>query len=231
MNFIEENKKSITIIVVLIILSFLITLINNLLNIKNDYKYIENKDYVYLVEENNGSRLPFININSEQILEINDKLKNDYYEVILYEDCYMNYEYSIHDNYLSIIIEKGIKKNEDDFLEIEYSSYNISIKEKRLLTITEVLDMYSLTLERANNIVENSLREEYNSETKEGYIPPEECNYACYLEERNYLSADKNLQVYVDNNKNVKGYLNITRSSLYYIPTDVPNIKTIFSLN
>ena len=96
MEFFQENKKTFITIIVLFALALLMTMINNLILDKNNYKYITNKDYVYTLDANKNSKLPFINIDSEQILAINDKLKEDFYEIILYDDSYIHNSYNYH---------------------------------------------------------------------------------------------------------------------------------------
>lgn len=231
MEFFQENKKKFITIIVLFVLALLMSIVNNLNLGKNNYKYISNQDYVYTLDVNKNSKLPFINIDSESIMTINDKLKEDFYEIILYDDSYMNYEYSVHKDFISIVIEKGIKKDDDDFLDVEYITYNISLNDKRLLQDEEIFNKYHLYSSNVESIVENSLQEQYNFEVQEGYIPEGECNFTCYKNEKNYYSIDKNLQIYVDDNNKVNGYLNILRGSLYYTPVDVPDINTIFVLN
>ncbi len=226
----EQNKKLIIALGIIIAMVCIFYVINIITGESNVNKYIKNKNYVFTIESSGTSKLPFINIDSEEVKKINEELKKEYHEIILYSNSYMKYEYNIKEDNLSILIEKGIKKEDDDFLEIKYETYNISVKDKKIKDYNQVLKENNLNINSLKNVIETNLKDQYDKEVNQGYVVYQECDYNCFLEYREYTSVENNLKIYVDNEK-VYGYLNLRSSSLYYLPNDYPEIKRIFELN
>ena len=223
MEFIEENKSKLVILSILIILTIIFSIISILDNKKTKY--------VYTVSTKNNSKLPYIDIDSEDIKVINSRLENEFNEMVSYNNkSNMEYEYSINDDLLSLLITKNYIED-DQIPEVDYEVINISISDKKIYSSDDIIDMYSLSKNEITSKIENSLLNEYNEEVTSGYIVPQECNYSCFLEfDKEYKSINDNLEVYVKNDK-VFGYLNIKNSSLYYSIDNYPKINRLFELN
>ena len=112
-SFYDENKKAILVLITLIIMMFIFFIIGTFAKEDNRNKYIENKGYVFTIDSKNNSKLPYINLNSKNVDDINDSLQQLYYEVITEDkDNFFSYEYSIDDDILSVLIKYDVKQNE-----------------------------------------------------------------------------------------------------------------------
>ena len=220
-DFFEKNKKNIIILGILL-LCLLLFVIFTSCNKKTKY--------INTIKSHNKSSLPHINIQSDNIEKINKKLKNEYEEIIdLNNESYFKYEYSYSNDVLSLLIEKGIKESENDFLEVEYKVYNISVIDKKSLEKDDIIALYDLDESNIKQTIESELQKQYNKEISDGYIPVEECKYSCFLEDKNYTSINDNVELFVKDDK-VYGYLNIKNGSLYYDLNDYPTTKKIYEL-
>lgn len=222
MEYIEENKKYIIILGVLVGLLIIFGIVNNITS---------KKQYVKTVKSVNNSKLPYININDSTVQELNTRLENQYNEIIsLNNDSYMTYEFSKNGNILSILITKYIKLDDDYIPEEEYNTYNINLKNNEFLDNDDIFDLYKLDKEEIESKVVTDIMEQYQYEVDNGYVVGQECDIDCYLEEKEYISVTDNFNVYIKNKK-IYGYLNIKNSSLYYSNENYPKINKIYNLN
>ena len=221
-EFIEENKKKLLILGVLFGILIIFLIISNIL--KKD-------KYIYTLEKNRNSSLPYINIENEDISNINNYLKDEFDSIVSYNnDSYMKYEYSKQGDLISLLVEKGIRGSEDSFLEVQYETYNISLETKKIYEIDELLIMYNLDKQDIYNNIYMELEKQYNKEVQEGYLVKQQCDFECFIESKDFTSVDKNVKLFVKNNK-VYGYLNTQNASMFYSIDDYPKMNKIYELN
>lgn len=221
MEFIENNKKSIIILGILIGLLIIFGIIN----------LFSKKTYISTLKSRNNSKLPYININSEDIKELNARLEEQYNEIIeLNNNSNMTYEYSKNGNILSILVTRNIELDYDYIMEEEYDTYNIDLKTNEFLGNDDIVELYKLDKDEIESKIVSDLMEQYNYEVDKGYIVTQECDINCYLEDKEYFSIDDNLNLYVKKGK-VYGYLNIKNSSLYYSKDNYPKMNKLYILN
>lgn len=190
-TILENKKKSIIIILLLI---FLIILILWPKENNTNNKYITTYETTKINEAT--SKMPYINLKSEDVDIVNEAVMVKYYVCEELQDRYMDYEYYINDNVLSLIVK--IYLLEDDFMPSEIEFYNFDLSGKRL-TNNDLKKLYNVD----NTFIEERLntltKKYYDYEVQKGYIDKTVCNYNCYIE--NYPSDYLNtLEYYVKNN-------------------------------
>lgn len=211
-----------------IVLCIILSILNLITKESNENKYLENKDYVFTVDKTKNSKLPFINIDSEEVQYINDELEKKYYRATTSKlDTYLTYESNVKDNFISVLVTEKSMNDKNDIPDINYYTYYIDIKTKDIYTNNNILEKYNLNYNNIEKIVEQELQKQYSKEVKEGYIVYQECDIACYKEIRKYTSVQNNMNFYVKDNK-VYGYLNITNKTYYYTQTNFPEYKYLY---
>ena len=222
MEYIEENKKNIIILGILIGLLIIFGIIN---------KITDKKQYVETIKKSNNSKLAYINIENESIQELNSRLEEQYNEIVnLNNDSYMTYEYSKNGNILSLLITRNIKLNDEYIPDEIYSTYNIDLKTNKVLGNDDIYELYKIDKEDTESKIVNDLANQYNSEVNNGYIVGQECDINCYLEDKEYYSIDDNFNLYIQNNK-VYGFLNVSNASVYYTINNYPKMNKKYELN
>ena len=143
----------------------------------------ENEQYPIVV--------PFINIDSNEILGTND-------EILSYAQSFANknnnaitYEYEINGSILSLVL-KAVNNNTGGDPIVDFKTYNINLEEIKLLNADEVLEMFGINYNQVEAILKNKFKDYYKQEVKEGYIDKSICDYECFLSWRgvdvdNYL--------------------------------------------
>ncbi len=221
-EIIEENKTKLIIIGVLILLTVIFLIFS---------KTRSTKQYVYTKESVGNFKLPYININDSNVKEVNKDLKKDYKKTMNYGyDSSYDYEYYVKDKVLYLLIKKTIQTDFSMIPEQVYESYAYSFKLKGFLSSDEVLENNGVSKDSIEKMVDKKLKKSYNTESKKGYIVPQECDYTCYKEMKKYNSVKDNV-VYYMNNGHLYGYLNISNNSIYYTTDIYPNINKKFNLN
>lgn len=196
-DYIRENKKKVLLTLILIIV---LTIISLLINSKNTNKIFVSESYVYTKEsysysERLISELPYINIKSESVDEINKKLLEKYYEIITLDEQIMVYRYYINDDILSLIVKTYYKDSPDSY-PTEMYFYNISINSGNLITNRDLLNKFNVSVDDVTNAIRNEIKEYYNYEIINEYIN-NDCDFDCYLSETNSLPIIEDGNYYV----------------------------------
>lgn len=138
----------------------------------------ENKIYVYEknsynIAEGIDIKIPYINIISSDIEELNNKLLKEYNDAVekvdidkngngSYKD--INYEFSVIDNkILSLKVDTSDCVIPGGGSVINRKVYNIDLSSGKILSIDEVLTKIGLNKEAIENSVEDRLKEVYNN--------------------------------------------------------------------
>lgn len=198
---------------------------------KNLKEYV-NQEYVFTTTtKDKYTKCPYININSKEINKINEEIIYKYYSVIENQYSTMNYEYSINNNVLSLIIKIINKDSKDDYEKKEYISYSINIKEKQLISNNDLLEKYNLSQIEINNLVYNELKNAYEIESNEMYIEPQECDFNCYLKIHEVDDLETKLVYYIDKNNKMVVYLNHELETVYFDKNDYKEFLSEFNFN
>lgn len=164
-----ENKKILLVILIVIIV---MTIVSLNMNSKKNIKIYFSEDYVYTkdtYEHDEGfiSELPYINIKNDNVMKINNDLINSYHITTKLKEEYMQYEYFINDNILSLIVKYYNLDSYDVYPNI--SIYNFDIKSGNVLSNNDLLNRLSVSEEVASSSIENGIRAYYDYERKQGY--------------------------------------------------------------
>ena len=201
---IEYNKKLlIALIVVLALYAILLVIKNKSDNHYTNYKDDINKEYVYTKYQSskNNAKVPYINLVTEDAKKVNHEiltLTTDYLKATN-KNKTVTYRYNQNKNILSVVLTfRDI--NEYEQLEYSYKTYVFDLsKSAKLLTNDEIINKFDITYAEVNEIMAKNMKEKYVDEIVKGYVDKNECNYSCYLENRNINNYIDNANYYIEN--------------------------------
>lgn len=227
-NIIKTHKKKFYIIGAILVLIIVFLLVNFFKNKSNINKTISNKDYVFTqVEKSATQKLPYINVDGEQIEKINDKLYEDFYMTTSDEKNKYDYKYYLDDNLLYIFIE--IEEYKNNIKNPRYISYYIDIDKGTLYSLDDVLKIHDMDMNRLTTIINNELNSSYVEETELGYVEEGFCDFECYKDIHDINPLNKRIALFYDGNK-LTAYLNYTVETIYYVDTNPTIFPHIFEL-
>ena len=196
-----KNKKYILLILIIIILlSIIFIYLNN-----RPYNYTsqlldQNYEIVYDKVNTNKDKVPHININSEVATKINNEIDKMYEEYNYFSPDGFSYNYSISKNILSIVIKAYVVKPESTHYDIIYKSYNIDLKNNKLLTNKEVLNKFNITEDKMEFYLYNKFLNYYNDLIKNNYFTEKQCDFNCFLQNKNVENLLDDNNYYINNN-------------------------------
>ncbi len=241
LEYIKENKKNVLIVSVFILVVIVLTIVVNLLNkdtnqvltnayvknlTKNDLESITDCD---LDEVLKTSKVPYFNISNTFYDNMNDEILYEFLLRACYQEGIVNYEDSINNDILSVAINISYE-SVNDLTYVEYKTYNIDIKNNKILDNATLLNKYKVTLEEASTIVTSKLMEYYNYELDHNYIE-KNVSFNEYLKilEFEPLTND-NLKLYIDKNNALWLYKEYSLSEAMMRYEDYPVITIRFRL-
>lgn len=197
-----KNKKHILLIllIILILLSVIfIFLYNRPINYQN--KLIDSsKDIVYDKISTNKDNVPYINIKSEVVNKINNEIDKMYEEYKYFSPDGFSYKYNVSKNILSIIIKAYVVKPESTHYDMIYKSYNIDLKNNKLLTNKEILDRFNITEKKMEYYLYNKFINYYSDLISKKYFTEKECDFDCFLETKNVENLLDDNYYYINDN-------------------------------
>lgn len=235
MKMILENKKKLLVVLGIIVLILVFLII----------KGCNKKSLIYTSKTFKDSKLPYIDVNIKGVNEINNSLQDDFYYIKnMNNGSTMKYEYSKNGDILSLLVIEAEEEFEEDDKPalVEYITYNIDLKNKKILKNDDIYDLYNIDKDVTELSVLESLINQYSKDYNNGFITKsncsleqnkqlDDCNVNYYIEKyRRYYSVDDNLTLYVKDNK-VYGYLNIYEQLPYTTKTNYSDIKIKYELN
>ena len=197
----EKDKKIIIIIVVtLVLFSAFIYLLNNK---KYNYsKLLENQNYdiVYNKDNTGSDKVPYINLTGDSIKIINQEIASLYDYYLIFSPDGFDYKYSVSDSILSIIITAHIVQPESEHYDILYKSYNIELKNLKLLTDDEILKKFKITNKEMEYYLYNKFLNMYYDLIDKKYFTEEQYDFRSFLENKNIDNLLENNSYYINNN-------------------------------
>ena len=202
----QYNKTLIICISTILIISIIIYSFINYNN--KDFRNIKQEKTKYLVytketkqSGNYTQNIPYINIKGKKIEIINNNIIN-YLNVFKNNNTSIDYEYSINGIVLSIIL-----KVEDHSIEVAttpyFRSYNINLNTNELISNKALLNELNIKEEDVKNRIDETLKYYYLDISKKEYFDIRECNYECFLINREIDKNDllKDSEYFVRNGK------------------------------
>ena len=186
MKKILKNKK-IAIPLIGIITFFLVTF--------NIYFYINrstlNTNYYSIKENNSLIVYPRYTRTYKEIVTLcNGYLKNN--------NNVITYDYKISGDILSVVLQ--INCYDQALPQVIFKTYNINLKEKKILDENAILDLYGID----KSFVANKIKERFEyffKDEREKKIFDEECDYKCFLYMRRIENYTDNIYYYIDSAK------------------------------
>ncbi len=216
-NKMDNNKKIPILIGGTVVIIVLVILLSYFLNKDHDYKNMKedkNKDYVYTVDSDRKDEffiyIPKINIKGSTIENINKDIVS-YLDDFIYEDMIRsNYEYEINGKVLSLVI-KTVDYGNDDIPLVYFKTYNINLSNMQLLSDEELLSAYEVTLDDVSKSIEKKFKYWYKDLLKEEYFDEEDCDYECFLGNRDVENYTDDISYYIE-----KGNLVVYKPFVFY---------------
>lgn len=199
----EKNIKKYLLISIILIIGILIYGVYLLMNRNSNVILDSSKEIVFTSYENEEYDQKIPNVNIKKISnDINNSI-NDFVEE--YKDIKTNtitYHYQVNGNILSlfIIVEDNSIEGASD---VTFKSYNINLNKLKVLTDTEVLDLFDLDKQVIVNEIDKRFKSYYEDEINKSIISSD-MTYQEYMNKRGLSNLKDNL--YFDINK---GKLNV----------------------
>lgn len=188
-------------------------------NNRKNYTYIKvdkNSPLVITRFDNENSKypitVPYININTEEIKNINSEILTFSQALASKKKSVILYEYEVNGEILSLVLTAI--DNSTDIPKIDFKTYNIDLKDAKVLTNDEILNLYGITSADVEKVLENKFKKYYQEELQAGYLIEQECNYDCFLRYREITSYLENVKYYISN-KNLVAYKPFATQSIY----------------
>ena len=190
-EIIRENKSK-TIIIIVLVVFVLIMIIFSSNNVKN--KNYKSQKYVYTSETNEigefTSKIPYINIHSDDIDNVNEEIMTKYYTEVNVGEKYADYEYYQNKNIVSLLVKyQYLEGDTETSLDIDF--YNIDIDTGNLITDDELLNRYNVDNSYVEKIIIDDVKKYHSYEIEKDYIS--DCDFNCYKErlDNNKKTTDK----------------------------------------
>ena len=220
----DETKKKIKIIALVAVILLIILIVLSLIfqPDKSKEKFINAKDYVIEKETaytDKKGKMPIINLKGEEVKTINSEIMTKYYSVVYNEYDEFIYEYTTYKDILSVFIVVTYA-NDSEYGKIEYYTYNINVKENKVLTNKELYEYLNIDYNEVKEIIDSKHKDFYNKDELKEII-----DYDEYLETINYKEENDKVVI---KDKTLYKYntINPTQSLTTY-PGNINEIKLI----
>ncbi len=147
-----------------------------------------------------SSYLPTVTIDGADTSSVNSEIKADYDEVVANGNSSFNYQYSVNNNYFSLVTITLLVDEESDYTYPVFKTYNFSLSTNRLVDDSELLAAFNKDEDDVSATLENKFKEYYQGEIDNYYLDKNECDYSCFLNRRKVDSYDEENYLYVENN-------------------------------
>ena len=147
-----------------------------------------------------SSYLPTVTIDGADTSQVNSEIKADYDEVVASGNSSFNYQYSVNNNYFSLVTITLLVDEETNYTYPVFKTYNFSLSTNRLVDDSELLAAFNKNEDDVSTTLESKLKEYYQGELDNYYLDKSECDYSCFLNRRKVDSYDDDNYLYVEDN-------------------------------
>lgn len=198
-----EDKKSFAIIIAISLIVFLIVFFflnkkdTNYKNIKQD----KNKYLVYTKYSVDSSKypvqVPFVNIKSEPVNAINKDIDLFVNDFVKSKKCVVSYEYSISGIILSVVVK--VIDYDTAYAPMPYfRSYNINLSTLEAISDQSLLDFFGVDDSYVEEMIEDKFHYYHEELISKEFYDENECDYSCFLRNRDVENYLDNTVYYVD---------------------------------
>ena len=121
-----------------------------------------------------SSYLPTVTIDGVDTKNVNEEIKEDYDEVVSNGKSSFNYQYSINNNYFSLVTITLLVDEETGYTYPVFKTYNFSLSTNRLVEDEELLAAFNKTDDDISTTLENKFEEYYQGELDKKYLTKNE---------------------------------------------------------
>lgn len=196
------KSKAIFLIVACILFLIVIILFQVYRNYTRNYNYLKKDKSEYLVYtryNQNKKEVPYININSAEVENINKEIVDYCNQYVNIDNLRINYDYNINRNYLSVVIK--VTDNSKEVPEVIFKTYNFNLGKRSVITNEDLKEYFQVNDEIISASIHNRFVEMYREEIREEYIVEELCDFDCYLKNRNVADYLSNTNLYIKDGK------------------------------
>ena len=147
-----------------------------------------------------SSYLPTVTIDGADTSQVNSEIKAEYDEVVASGNSSFNYQYSVNNNYFSLVTITLLVDEETNYTYPVFKTYNFSLSTNRLVDDSELFAAFNKNEEDVSTTLESKLKEYYQGELDNYYLDKSECDYSCFLNRRKVDSYDNDNYLYVEDN-------------------------------
>lgn len=147
-----------------------------------------------------SSYLPTVTIDGADTSQVNSEIKADYDEVVARGNSSFNYQYSVNNNYFSLVTITLLVDEETNYTYPVFKTYNFSLSTNRLVDDSELLAAFNKNEDDVSTTLESKLKEYYQGELDNYYLDKSECDYSCFLNRRKVDSYVDDNYLYVEDN-------------------------------
>lgn len=147
-----------------------------------------------------SSYLPTVTIDGADTSQVNSEIKADYDEVVASGNSSFNYQYSVNNNYFSLVTITLLVDEETNYTYPVFKTYNFSLSTNRLVDDSELLAAFNKNEDDVSTTLESKLKEYYQGELDNYYLDKSECDYSCFLNRRKVDSYVDDNYLYVEDN-------------------------------
>ena len=181
-----KNKKNI-ILVTIFAVGFFVTFVVfryiNRNNIFYSYKIKKNNPIVYTIYQEDRTSVPTINLKGQTIQDVNDEITKKANDLLGKEDNEVSYLYSVNGQILSLTVIYSDYARDIGYPLITPVTYNYDIKNKKLLSSTELLNIFNVTESTVEKKIKETMYSYYEQEVEEKILTSD-CDYNCFLKSR-----------------------------------------------
>lgn len=208
-NKMNNNTKNIILFSFFITLTILLLIIyyaysNKYLNDFNYLKINKSKKLIYTEKKIQAGYymqyIPYININNNLGKTINNEIDN-YTSTFQKNNIGITYEYNLNGNILSLIIIIEDHSYAQSATILNFKSYNINLKKLELVANETLLNYFNITNNDVKNILSKKLYDYYLDEVNANKINSNNCDYDCFLSNRDLNNNLDNTEYYIKNGK------------------------------
>lgn len=185
-EFFSEYKKQIIILIILIIILFVLFLFNFIMNHGDTSKLVSGKGHVFTFKEIQSGKgygeIPFINIKALGIDDINQEIITFCHNEVIVKKRRVSYEfYETEDDVLSLLIRSEMLLEDDLLAGIKYRSYQIDLKEKKVLSSEDLLNRYHISMNQLILRYDEFMHDFYQEAKKKKYVDSS-CDFQCFYD-------------------------------------------------